>query len=190
MAGMPSPVIMVQLGEGNVGPFTPIFPSIKGGQDTWVWTSREPAAQAPGTFQTVYTPPGAGQQYFYGQLSNGVICVYISGNWVTNARVTVEMHFNAGDTHYDLQERTVTFENGGTALECAQLIKDLIVCAFGQRGGVLLPADVEEVSADLVKVTIRSPNNESITSGMLTICCLAPRVPVITAVSPSSAGEG
>ena len=173
----PPAKVIVQLGEGHAGPITPTFPQILGGQDTWVWTSRETSAVAPSNFIPTYIAPPAGRDYFYGSVSNGMLCVYVSGNWPTNAAVTLATHFVAGGVEYDLQESTVTFAGGGTALDCAVLLRDLLVSAFGQQGGLPLGVDVVEVSPGVVKLTIHSPNNQPITGGSLVICRSAPPPP-------------
>jgi hypothetical protein len=170
--------IMVGLGQGNMGRFRPAFFDVFVADDVWTWRRTDPNAHGEGgQFQPQPTQPGPNQRWFFsGPPSNGVLCVFLQGIWPSNAVVTVvaRAHDNVtGAGGSDLAAPNVRLIGGGTLLDCAERIADILRCAFLQQAGVMVEVIVQPQADGSVKITVKIPDGY-IDRGMLTICVGAP----------------
>jgi hypothetical protein len=138
MPNMPMPQLMVQIGEGNSGPITPAFHKFSAAKTPGCGPDREAAATFPSNFTTIYVPPPTNRQYFLRHRHNGVLVREHYGQLGEQCAGDGGDAFQRRACTMTCRKRSVTFANGGTALNCAQFIKDLLVCAFGPaRRGVV-----------------------------------------------------
>ncbi|HSH17038.1 MAG TPA: hypothetical protein VLD18_13440, partial [Verrucomicrobiae bacterium] len=168
--------IMVGLGHGNKGRPQFVFPDIEAVEPIWVWNNLGSAGQvgvSPGNFTPVPVEPPPQETWFFSPPpSNGVLCVWLDQPWPDNAEVSIVARahdLTTGAGGHDLDGPTIRFVGGGTTLECAERIADVLRCAFLQQAGVVIEVEVTEVSPGVVKITVRIPNG-FIDHGLLTIC--------------------
>jgi hypothetical protein len=186
---VPGP-ISVMLGQGNTALFTPVLPGITV-QNNWTWQGRRPGGVSANTFTPIFVPPDPGVRWFFGQYNpgNGQLTIDLAGNWGPDARIWVELHVLSRGVWYDLQTCDI-FAGSGTTLDCANKLKDLIVCGVQQGQGAVIPATVTDLGGGVARVTLLGVNDQFITIGSLSVCTSPPRVPVITGVSPLNAASG
>ena len=182
--------VAVALGEGNRDGFVPNVAGVDPGnpEDTWVWDFRGPEAIGP-IVQPVPKPPSGFVWFFSGQPVDGKLCIFISGNWPPNAMVQVSgrVHHH-GDPRigHDLLAANITLPDGGSTIDCAFRICDVLACAWSQQLGVQVNCFAEEVVPGVAKITISLPGLP-IGWGNVTICVKddePPEVACLETVNP------
>ena len=185
--------VMIAFGQGALSPFLPVFPDMVVAEP--VFTLRrttEPSAISPGNISVQPSVPDPGETKFYGSVSNGMLCVFISGNWPSNACVSIWGGIDDTNRpiHGEIRAKQLIFPAGGTLSNCVARIADSILCPFSQGSGIRLQKQITQVSSNLFKLTIWL-NVGTIHKGNLAICVKAPRpAPTITSVSPLTVAEG
>lgn len=169
---VPGPV-MLGIGEGNRGRFEPLFPEITPMKPSWVWVNdpRVPDAAGP-NFTPQEEPPGLGQQWFFSEPpANGVMCIFIDGNWGLQSKVTISgrMRDHATGKGYDQFSSSVMINGPMTALECAHRICDTLQCAWSQLAGVRVICVATPVGNNGAKITLLFENG-SVDWGNITVC--------------------
>ena len=192
--------IMIGIGEGQRGRFRPAFFDIFVEEPVWTWNKTGPAAMGP-VFTPVPTPPPPQQQWFFSgpPTTEGKICLTLTGNWPANAKLRIQAraHDHQRGIGRDLEAFCIRLPNGGSLLDCAKRICDVIRCAFMQQAGLAMNATAEIIDDPTgnqsVKITLSLPDGQ-IGWGNLNVCVEAPpTVPtpvVITAVTPVRGTEG
>jgi hypothetical protein len=168
--------IMIGLGEGQQGRFRPAFFDVFVADDVWTWNRRGPVAMGPGVFAPRPRPPQNAVWFFSGPPEDGVLCVYLRGNWAGNSTVSVvaRAHDNVtGAGGHDLAAPKVVLLGEGPLLECARRIADILRCAFLQQAGVNVQVQLVPQSDGSVKLVV-SIAGGYIDRGMLTICVSPP----------------
>jgi hypothetical protein len=183
--------IMIGLGAGRPGPFAPVLADTEVRQPIWVWYQTGESAMSVGTFQALPASPAPGTEWFFsGPPSNGVLSVVLQGAWPSNAQVRIEAraHNRSGQIGLDLRAIDIRLPAGGTLLNCAQRICDVIESAFLQRAGVSVDCVAEEISRASVKLTLSLPGRTVVDWGNLNVCVRpSPDLPpVITSFTPRS----
>jgi hypothetical protein len=178
--------IMVGRGFGNEGRFRPAFFDVFVADDVWTWDRKGgPMANAPGLFTPVPQPPPPNTRWFFGEKpTNGVICLYLTGNWPDPAKIRIEARAHDHDSGIGHDMRalclewgsfTVTDASGAPTvvkmdlLSCAQRICDSIACAFRQQAGIAVNCEVFQINNDVVKLVLSLPNGH-IDWGNFNVC--------------------
>jgi hypothetical protein len=167
--------IMIGLGRGEQGRFQPAIPDIVLERPVWVWHGIHPGGMAQQPFQPRPQPPPPNQCWFFSPPpQNGVICVYLDPNkpWPPEAVISIIARAHdsvSGAGGNDLDGPTIRFLGGGSTLECADRIADVLRCAFRQQAGVEVEVMIEQLADGRVKITVSIPGG-FIDRGMLTIC--------------------
>ena len=178
--------IMVGRGLGNQGRFRPAFFDIFVEEPVWTWDRKGgPMANAPGVFTPIPLPPPLHTRWFFsGPPTNGVLCLYLKGNWPDPAKIRIEAraHDHQRGIGRDLRASRLEWGSfsvpGGTGgpvvvkmnlLTCAYRICDSVVCAFQQQAGVAVNCEVIQINNDLVKLTISMPDGH-IDWGNFNVC--------------------
>ena len=178
--------IMVGRGFGNQGRFRPAFFDIFVADDVWTWDRKGgPMANAPTVFTPLPVPPPPHTRWFYGgQPTNGVLCLYLTGNWPDPAKVRIEAraHDHQRGIGRDLRALCLEWGSfsvpGGTGgpvvvkmdlLSCAYRICDSVVCAFRQQAGLAVNCEVIQINDNLVKVVLSLPDGH-IDWGNFNVC--------------------
>jgi hypothetical protein len=187
--------LVVKRGEGRVGSFRPADSNTVVRATAWVWHGREPAIAGPPFEPLPRTPPVGTTSFDSEPPSNGVVCVTLLGNWPDNAlvNVTVRAHDSMGGPgSLALDAPATQLPGGGTTLECAQRIADIIRSAFAQQAGRDVGVRVDPVAgAPAVKLTIFLPNGGHIDRGFVRIAVFPPApAPMITDAQPRSGRAG
>jgi hypothetical protein len=169
--------VMVGLGQGNVGRFKPAFDNIILDDPVWVWHGDAPGAVGGGVIVRPPPPPN-NQVWLHGTVTNGVICIYLSGRWQPDTMISIvaRAHTSCGQGGSDLSGPTIRFLGGGTTLDCAHRIADVLRCAFQQQAGVGVFVEITPLPDGRIKLTIKVPDC-AIDRGMLTICVKPPPAP-------------
>jgi hypothetical protein len=169
--------IMVGLGHGNVGRFQPAFDNIILDDPVWVWHGDAPGAVG-GAFTPQPPPPPANQVWLHGVVNDGVICIFLDGKWRPDTMISIvaRAHTSCGQGGSDLSGPTIRFLGGGSTLDCAYRIADVLRCAFKQQAGVMVIVEVTPLADGRVKITVKVPDCK-IDRGMLTICVKPPPAP-------------
>jgi hypothetical protein len=138
----PGPVVL-SLGRGQQGSFTPPSAGLVPGSRVWTWTrvsgSNHPSVSltsaVPFSPQVSVPAPGV-QQFFSGPPSNGVLGLTLRGDWPRPALVRVEAraHQVASRLGRGLLATDVRLAGGGV-LECASRLCDVVRSAFCQQAG-------------------------------------------------------
>ncbi|MBL9031770.1 MAG: hypothetical protein JNM80_08690 [Phycisphaerae bacterium] len=142
--------VMVGLGTGDRGAFTPVFRDIipEDPQGVWIWDrdGNPNMGVAPNPFLPIPRPPPPNIKYWHGRVMGGVMMVEIDGNWMPNTyvRVWARAHNHAMQMGADLAAFCIRFRLGGSAQHCAQRIADTIRCAFLRRG-IIVNVQVQPV---------------------------------------------
>ena len=142
----PGPII-VGKGEGAYGTFKPVFPDIVIEEPVWVW-DRQPANAPIARSAELFTPVAVSEppetRWFFGESRDGTICLFVDGDW--QAGSTLEIHARAHDhtlgIGHDLFAPSIRLDGGGSTLECARRICDIVSGAFRQQAGVDVRCDV------------------------------------------------
>ena len=187
--------IHIMRGRGNVGTFQPVFEDIEPIAPSWVWLRDEssPGASSQQPFTPIPTAPsgqggGAGiiQQpppsldqadvWFFGEVVDGQLCVFLNGDWPadTEVQIVARAHNHERGIGQDLEAPRTRFVGGGSALECAERIADIIRCAFQQQAGVDIDVQVEEQADGRVKITVKLADEVPIDWGILDVCAFFP----------------
>ncbi|HXG48278.1 MAG TPA: IPT/TIG domain-containing protein [Methylomirabilota bacterium] len=190
--------IMVAVGRGVFGRFTPKFDDIIADDDVWVWQRLRPGGVARVPFRPIPTPPLPGVQWFTERLVNGKLETIIEGSWVPGTFVWVQARAHSATVGLDLSAPRCRFVGAGTALQCAERMKDIIACAFLQQAGVNVIVRLQDLGNNRVKIIVCLPPKpdgtpDPIVWGLLRICVTREtdtNSPVITSVSPTSGRQG
>jgi hypothetical protein len=196
LAAAPGPLVL-SFGRGQQGSFTPSFGDVLPGANVWTWNQTSLSFTSAVSFTPrVSAPPADTQWFFSGPPINGGLSVTLRGDWPRPALVRVEARArnSALLLERDLRAVDVRFHGGGSTLECAARLCEVIRAAFRQQMGIHMNcALVASPNGDgSVKMTLTLPAGP-IDSGHLTICVgPAPplAVPVIDSFMPASGGEG
>src|SRR5262249_30949794 len=118
--------------------------------------------------------------------------------WPPGAKIRLEAraHDHERGIGRDLRAICIRLPNGGTQLECAQRICDVIRCAFLQQAGIVVNCSVTEIASPIgpprIKLTLSLPDGR-ISWGNFNICVQAPQPAparlTITGVTPAQGGE-
>ncbi|MEM7228735.1 MAG: hypothetical protein AAF432_07965 [Planctomycetota bacterium] len=171
--GAPAGQVEVMLGNGGQGMFNPIFPDIQVDVPVWVWEGDGgggAGGDIPG--QPDPTNPDPNQQWFFSNLVDGELCTVISGDWPEGAKIRITARAHTDSSQQDLDAPQVRFLDAGSVQECAERIKDVVVCAFQQQTGVIVEAECTDLGNGEVKITVRVPG-EFINWGLFDICVTA-----------------
>jgi hypothetical protein len=188
--------LMVGRGVGHVGRFRPAFDDIHVIDDVWTWEKGDSDGMGDQVVQPQPQPPPPRECWFFsGEPVDCQLCVFLEPNcpWPSNSIVSITARAHdsvTGAGGYDLDGPTIRFINsGGTVLDCAQRIADVIRCAFKQQAGVDVEVQVTSLPDGRVKITVRIPNG-CIDRGFLQICVRPGNDPVITDVEPRTGKQG
>jgi hypothetical protein len=189
--------LMIGHGIGHVGRFVPAFPDIFVADDVWVWMKDGTAGMGDQPIQPQPEPPAPKECWFFsGEPVNCQLCVFLDPNcpWPSNAIVSISARAHdsvTGAGGYDLDGPTIRLiSGGGTVLDCAERIADMIRCAFKQQAGVDIEVIVQlDPATGRVKITVRIPGG-CIDRGFLIICVKPGDDPVITGVDPATGKQG
>lgn len=189
---MPGP-IMIGLGAGAHGRFTPALSNIVVRKPVWVWNRNGGPAGTGGTFTPQANQPNTTNVWFFsGPPVNGMLMTVIQGNWPANAllRIEARAHDHARRVGHDLRAICIQFPAGGTLQQCATQICDVVRCAFLQQAGIIVNCQIVQLSPTQIKLVLTLPNG-TIDWGNFNICVsAAPPDPVITSIMPLFAREG
>ncbi|MFN0132722.1 MAG: GC-type dockerin domain-anchored protein [Phycisphaerales bacterium] len=176
--------VMVGLGTGDRGAFTPVFRDIipEDPQGVWIWdrNGNPNMGVAPQPFLPIPRPPPPNIKYWHGRVMGGLMMVEIDGDWMPNTyvRVWARAHNHAMGMGADLAAFCIRFRLGGSAQHCAQRIADTIRCAFLRRG-IVVNVQVQPVPGTnrwkitVIKKGVGGP--VPIDWGTLIICAEMPR---------------
>lgn len=156
---MPGPM-MVAIGQGDRGPFQPIFRDIiqeDPARGTWVWDRMDgPAAMGNFDFLPMPMPPPPRVQWYFGRVVDGALCLFIGpGKWMPNSYVQVHarLHNHAMRMGADLRAFCLRFRVGGSSFHCALRLCDVIRCAFARRG-IQVNCQVTQAGRRIWKLTV------------------------------------
>jgi hypothetical protein len=193
----PGPLV-VSRGDGNRTGFVPAFPDVMVREPGRVWHGPISAGGPPGqgavagpTFDPRPTSPPPYLTWFHSgpPTSNGVLCLFLSGDWPSNALVSVTARahdLTTGAGGFDLDAPANVFTGGGTLADCAGRVADIIRGAFKQQAGVDVGVVVETVpGAATMKLTVHIPGG-FIDRGFVSVCI---NEPARIAVVEPAAGE-
>jgi hypothetical protein len=168
--------IMVAKGVGALARFRPAFFDIFVGDDVWTWRKNGEGAGATVVpfFPIPDPPPPPSNCWIYSDAPvDGRLCVFLTPDcpWPSNAYVTIiaRAHDSTTGMGADLAGPNIRFIGGGTPLECAERLADVLRCAFLQQSGVTVHVQVEPTTDGRVKITVTIPGGH-LDRGMLTIC--------------------
>lgn len=168
--------IIVTKGVGALARFHPAIADILVPENVWTWRRN-----GEGSGDTVVPvtpvpdlPPPPGNCWIYSDAPiDGKLCVFLTPEcrWPENACVTVIAHAHDATTGMGavMAGPNVRFVGGGTPLECAERLADVLRCAFLQQSGVVVEVRVDQLTDGRVKITVGIPGGY-IDRGMLTIC--------------------
>jgi len=167
---------MVGLGQGARARFRPAFFDIFPSEDVWTWRKNgQGAGTSPEPYRPIPNPPPPPSNcWFFSEAPmDGKLCVFLTPDcpWPSNAFVTViaRAHDSTTGVGADLAGPNVRFVGGGSLIECADRIADILRCAFLQQSGVVVDVHVELLADGRVKITVSIPGG-FLDRGMLTIC--------------------
>ncbi|MCI0748374.1 MAG: HYR domain-containing protein [Verrucomicrobia subdivision 3 bacterium] len=187
--------LMVGHGVGHVGKFKPVFDDILVLDDVWTWEKGDSDGMGEDQVQPQPEPPGPQECWFFsGEPQNCALCLYLDPNcpWPSNAIVSITARAHdslTGAGGYDLDGPTIRFVGGGTILECAERIKDVLRCVFQQQAGVDIEVECQLLSDGRVKITVRIPGG-CIDRGFFQVCVRNGNDPVIESIEPTTGGQG
>ena len=186
--------VMIGLGDGGRGFFTPVLSNIVVREPVWTWNRNGGPAGMGGTFRPVPSQPSTSNAWFWsGPPTGGMLMVVLQGSWPSNATIRIEAraHDHAKGIGHDLRAINLVFAGGGTLQQCAAQLCDSVRCAFLQFG-IVINCQIIQLSATQIKLVLTIPNG-SINWGNFNICVSSPipdPTPVITSVTPLQAREG
>ena len=163
--------IELMVGQSELGEPTFALDGIALGEPVWGWNMISPAAFAKWPNVTPCPVPPVDQEWFFAELVNGQLCVTLFGDWPANAAVTITARAHNQCQGVDLEGPATRLVGQGSAAECAERIKDFLICAFRQQTGADVCVECELIpGTNAVKLTIALKNGKDIDWGLCTIC--------------------
>src|SRR6185436_19690099 len=179
--------------DGTMGFFRPAFFDIFFDDPVWTWQRTGGVGMGTQIFTPIPSNPPPTRVWFFSgpPTADGRLCVFLRGTWPPGAKIRIEAraHDHERRIGRDLRAICVRLPNGGSLLECARRICDVIRCAFLQNNGIVVNCTLEAITdaagnVTSVKLTLTLPEGH-IGWGNFNVCVEAPPVvagPVITSV--------
>ncbi len=174
--------IQYSRGRGEIGTVKPILPNVEVPVPVWAWTRDPvgaPQAETATDFDPVVEGPlGEGVECFFSASpTDGELCLFLDGDW--NPGSDLEIGLSARNPElgigYDMRAPLVRIADGGTGIECARRICEVVRLAFEQQLGVMdVRCSAEEQDDGRVKLTVNLLDAAGalvpITRGFFSVC--------------------
>jgi hypothetical protein len=189
--GIPCAFLGMQVGNGNVGIPQLRFPDVEVVEPVWVWEGQNQAGVEVdldnfGLNLDPGPPPPPGVQWFKGTLEPAGVLpdgtpvpqhleVKLFGDWCPGAEIRVTVRAHDKCKQLDLEGPKIRTINGGSLQQCAEVIKDLLICAFlDQTGQSVCVACCWDPAQNCMVIKVWLANLKDIQWGLLNICVSCP----------------
>jgi len=164
--------LFVAIGGNDSGDAIYAFDGIRVGSSSSTYLpSASHFAKAPEPIVICPADEPETKQRFMAQIEDGAFCLYLRGDWVGDDPISIAMQAQTECDTFSFSADDVSLGGDGSALDCAERLKDVIRCAFIQQTGVGVHIECHPIAgSNTVKLTFQLASEKPILNGCLAIC--------------------